>query len=299
MRIPSYPSIFATGHRAVSKLFEGHVIIEEKLDGSQFSFGVLDGELVMRSKGSEVFANVEAHMFKRAAETCEKLKPQLTPEWVYRGEYLQKPKHNVLAYDRTPKDYIILYDIQKGLEDYLSPEEKQAEAARLGLECAPLLYSGPGSEAPPLEELLKRNSVLGDQMIEGVVVKPLKYDVFGPDKKCLLAKFVAPEFKEMHSSTWTKEHKDKGSKDILQVLGDGLNTQARWSKAVMHLKEAGKLENSPRDIGLLINEVPQDIEKECEQEIKEALYAWAKPQLRRYVVRGLAEWYREKLLTTT
>lgn len=296
MHIPSYPSIYQFGHRAVSELIKGHVIVEEKIDGSQFSVALSEGQLQMRSKGAEVHEG-QGGMFSKAVDTFQRLKSALREGWVYRGEYLQKPKHNVLAYDRTPKDHFILFDVQTGLETYLSPEDKRAEAERLGLECVPLLYTGTLQGAEQFIQMLDQTSVLGSQKIEGVVVKPLNYDLFGPDKKCLLAKYVAPEFKEMHASTWTKEHKDPGSKDILQLLGNQLNTQARWSKAVIHMKEQGKLEGSPRDIGLLIREVPQDIEKECEEEIKAALYQWAMPQLRRYVVKGLAEWYKEKLLT--
>jgi RNA ligase len=295
MRISSYPSIYQAGHRATQELINHEVIIEEKVDGSAFSFALVDGQLSMRSKGCEVFEGQEG-FFGKAAQTCVLLKPLMTPGWVYRGEYLSKPKHNTLAYDRHPALHIMIYDIQTGLETYLNPDEKRLESDRLGLECVPLLYQGPFTGAPDITTLVRETkSVLGGPA-EGVVIKPSGYNLFGQDKKCIMAKYVAPEFKEINGATWTKEHKDKGSKDILQILGDQLNTQARWSKAVIHLQEAGKLEGSPRDIGLLINEVPKDIEKECTEEIKEALFKWAMPQLRRYTVRGLAEWYREKLI---
>lgn len=40
----SYPSIFAIGHRALAELLLDPVIVEEKVDGSQFSFGLFDHE---------------------------------------------------------------------------------------------------------------------------------------------------------------------------------------------------------------------------------------------------------------
>jgi hypothetical protein len=67
-------------------------------------------------------------------------------------------------------------------------------------------------------------------------------------------------------------------------------------KAVHHLKEAGKLEESVRDIGIILKEIPNDIEKECLEEIKEHLWLWAWPHLRRMVSRGFPEWYKEELL---
>jgi len=45
-----------------------------------------------------------------------------------------------------------------------------------------------------------------------------------------------------------------------------------------------------------MREVPADIEKECVDEIKEALFKWAWPQIRRASTAGLPEWYKERLL---
>ena len=42
------------GDKQISDLFDGEVEITEKLDGSQFGFGRVDGELVIRSKGREI-----------------------------------------------------------------------------------------------------------------------------------------------------------------------------------------------------------------------------------------------------
>ncbi len=67
-------------------------------------------------------------------------------------------------------------------------------------------------------------------------------------------------------------------------------------KAVQHLREAGKLEGSPRDIGLLIEEVRRDIEKECRDEIEAILWKWAWSDVSRLVTRGLPEWYKNLLL---
>ena len=36
----SFPSVYAVGHAALADLFLDDVIVEEKVDGSQFSFGL-------------------------------------------------------------------------------------------------------------------------------------------------------------------------------------------------------------------------------------------------------------------
>ncbi len=297
MNCSSYPSIFGLGHKAVANLLDGEVIVEEKVDGSQFTFGVVaDGLLRMRSKGSEVHELAPEKMFSKAVATVQELKPLLRIGWLYRCEYLQKPKHNVLAYDRTPAKHLIVFDIERDDQSHLTPKEKRAEAERLGLECVPVLFQGKVESLDQFRALLSTCSVLGSQKIEGVVVKPAGYDIYGQDKKVLLGKFVSEEFKETHAATWTKDHRPPGGRDVVAAIGGSLNTQARWQKALIHLEEAGKLEQSPRDIGLLIAEIPADILKECEAEIKQQLFDWAWPQIRRLTTAGLAEWYKERLL---
>lgn len=298
MNLPSYPSIYNLGHAAIADLFNGEVVVEEKIDGSQFSFGVRDGQLALRSKGAEINLLAPEGMFANGVEVAKALHAagKLRDGWTYRGEYLQKPKHNILVYDRAPTNHVILFDINTGPETYLSPADKRAVAAEIGLECVPQLFRGRIENPADLRALLDSESCLGGQKIEGVVIKPVNYDLFGRDKKCLFGKFVSEAFKETHAREWTKEHGTPGGKDIIGMIGQQLNTQARWAKARIHLDEAGKLEHSPRDIAMLIKEVPIDVEKECVDEIKAQLFAWAWPQLRRMVTKGMPEWYKEELL---
>lgn len=107
----------------------------------------------------------------------------------------------------------------------------------------------------------------------------------------LLLKFVSEAFKEIHQKEWKGSNPTQN--DVVQSLIAGLRTPARWGKAVQHLKEAGKIEGSPRDIGLLVKETQEDIERECAELIKDELYKWAMPHIRRGVVAGLPEWYKE------
>lgn len=169
---------------------------------------------------------------------------------------------------------------------------KAAEAARLGLECVPLIYEGMIESAVQFRAMLDGVSVLGGQKIEGVVVK--NYKRFGPDKKALLGKFVSEAFKEVHNAEWKVSN--PGKADVVDALIESLRTPARWNKAIQHLREAGKLEGSPRDIGNLMKEVQADVEKECKEFIAEKLTQWATPKVMRGVIAGLAEWYKDELL---
>lgn len=291
LKIHSYPSIYALGHRAISGMLDGDVVVEEKIDGSQFSFANLGGELCCRSKGKQLVVDAPEKMFALGVETVRDLFPLLTPGWVYRGEYLQKPKHNCLAYDRVPTHNIILYDVSPGLEEYLSPEEKQAEAVRLGLEFVPCFFTGRVDSMERLDELLETESCLGGGKVEGVVLK--RYDLFTTDKKVMMGKYVSEGFKERNMKNWKKENKTP--KDVVALLTANFGTEARWEKAVQHLRDGGDLEGSPRDIGKLIQEIPNDVLKEEEEYIKDVLFAHAWPHIKRGLVSGLPEWYKRQL----
>ena len=291
----SYPQIFALGHKYLAELLLDDVVVQEKIDGSQFSFGwfsnyPISNGLRMRSKGAQLNIEAPEKMFSRAVDYVKSLK--LHDGWTYRGEYLQSPKHNTLAYDRVPRNHIILFDINDGEESYLPHEKVAKEAERIGLEVVPQFFQGRLESADKLRELLETNSCLGGQRIEGVVIK--NYSRFGPDKKVLMGKFVSELFKEVHSKDW--KERNPGRKDIIELLIDTYRTPARWEKAVQHLREAGKITDSPQDIGELMKEVWPDILKECREDICAALMDWAEKDLRRGVVRGLPEWYKQKLL---
>jgi len=289
-----YPEIFQLGHRIVADILEGEVLVEEKIDGSQFSFCLEGGELVCKSKRKIQFVDAPDKMFAKACETVKEIGRLLHPGWTYRGEYLQKPHHNGLSYDRVPKKHIILYDIDTGVETYLPLEEKHKEAARIGLEFVPVLFRGKITELGTLQELLETISVLGGQKIEGVVIK--NYNKFTSMKKTMMAKYVSEKYKEVQSAEWKKANPNK--KDFLDQLISEYKTEARWNKAIQHLREDGLLTESPKDIGILLKEIKADIVRECEDEIKEKLYRHFVSKIQRGAISGFPEYYKELLAKT-
>jgi hypothetical protein len=286
--LSSYPHIFSVGHAALGDFLKNPVQVEEKIDGSQFSFQKQNRELLIRSKGKEMFADAPEKMFIKGVEAVAQL--DLHDGWIYRAEYLSKPKHNSLAYSRVPKNHVMLFDVNIGVEKYLSYEEKAAEAERLGLEVVPLLYTGVVT-LDIINGLLETESILGGQKIEGVVLK--NYSIFGSDGKVVMGKYVSEAFKEKHAHEWKQNNPD-----VIQTLIDSLKTEARWAKSVQHLRDEGLLENDPRDIGKLIKAVAQDIHQEEADEIKERLFNHFWPQIQRGVTSGVAEWYKKGLMET-
>jgi hypothetical protein len=288
----SYPKIYAIGHSAIKDIFEDHVIVQEKVDGSQFSFGVtMQGELVCRSKGKQLLLDAPEKLFVKAVAAVREIQHFLTPGFIYRGEYLATPKHNTLSYNRTPKKHIILFDVSIGVEEYASSVFVEREALRLGLECVPLLYEGKVTDFEMFNSFLERESVLGGCKVEGIVVK--NYSKFTPEKKAMMGKYVSEAFKEKHTKDWKERNPTR--KDVISLLVEEYTTQARYHKAVQHLRDDGRLEGSPKDIGLLIREVPADILREDEQEIKDRLFKFFWKDIERGITSGIPTWYKDEL----
>jgi hypothetical protein len=284
----SYSEIYNFGHKCLDGIFDDEVVIEEKIDGSQFSFGRKDGKLFCRSKGKDQ-TDATDKMFTLARANMETL--ALVDGWTYRGEYLSKPKHNTLCYSRTPILNVIIYDIDMGNQHYVLPETKKQFCETIGLECVPVLFRGKISSISEIKELLSTKSILGGD-IEGVVIK--NYNKYAPDKKILMAKLVREEFKERHTKEWKSAN--PSGLDKIAEIAQKYCTKARWEKAIQHLRDEGLLKNDVTDISNLLKEINIDIEKECIDDIKEDLYKWAKSHINRAATRGFPEWYKSKLV---
>lgn len=281
----NYPKIVQVGHREFALPTAATVDIEEKVDGSQISFGVRGREAFVHSK-SAVVDLAKPGMFAKAAEwviqACDA--ELLRDGYTYSGEYLQKPRHNALAYDRVPDKHIVLFDVKHPNGDFLDFDTKAAEAACIGLEIVPLLYCGPWKPGI-LEGLLEIKSMLGGQKIEGVVIKP--------HDRLVIGKYVSPQFKELHTG---KKHTPRAPREaIVDSLVNELATAARWQKAVIHLKERDQLTDTKRDIGPLLKEAGKDMHDECKEHVKDRLFAWAWPQISKAALRQLPTWYEEQL----
>jgi hypothetical protein len=284
--------VFTVGHKWVKDIFDDDVIIQEKIDGSQLSFGIIDGALSVRSKNADIYIDDIPKMFKKGVDYILSIKDILTRGYIYRGEYLQKPKHNTLAYERVPNNNIIIYDIAREGQNYFTPDQVKTEAERIGLEVVPTLYVGKVDGIGQLKEFLDTDSILGGCKIEGVVIK--SYNKFTDDKKTMMAKYVSEKFQEKHQKEWRKSNPTRT--DIINRIIETYRTEARWQKAVQHLRERGELEETSRDIGALIREVKDDVKDECEEEIKDRLFSYFwKKDIERSLAHGLPEWYKEQL----
>jgi len=75
-----------------------------------------------------------------------------------------------------------------------------------------------------------------------------------------------------------------------------METRSKAGKASLpFIRRNGELTGTPADIGKLIREVPADIRRECEEEIKQILFDWAWSKIARGVTAGLPEWYKQRI----
>jgi hypothetical protein len=291
--IKDYGKVYNNGSKYVLEVFNGFVVVQEKVDGSQFSFALVNNELVFRSRKQQMTCDHHEQMFENGVKAIEEIKDQLNPKFIYRGEYLSKPHHNALTYGRVPNRHIILFDIedQEIQDGYYPPEVVQKEAERLGLECVPTYYMGK-CDSQFLLQYLEKKPILGGDHIEGVVIK--NYERPDDSGKFLKAKLVRADYREVQTAEWKRAN--PSDNDITLQIVNALRTEARWNKAIQHLKEEGNLLEEPKDIGNLVKAVNLDVLEEEEDRIKEILFKHYWKRISRGMTRGLPEWYKRKLM---
>lgn len=288
--IPSYPKVWQVGHQAVLGIFDAPVLLQEKVDGSQFSFGILDGVLHCRSKEVAIDVDDSKGMFSPAVKTVRDRSDLLKPGLVYRAEFVGKPKHNTLRYDRTPNDFLVLFDVHLP-HDYITPCDPVGEAQRLGLEFVPDFGTQLVTSTDELFSYLERESFLGGCTIEGVVVK--RYDMLTSYGQPAFAKYVSEAFKETHRKDW--KNRNPSGKEFVELLGSEFASEARFTKAVQRLRDRGELTATPADIGPLMKDLADDLETEWTDEIKARLYEHFRRTVHKHASRGAPEWYKQQL----
>lgn len=291
----AFPKIFALGTDYIKDIFKEEVEVTEKVDGSQFGFGKINGELICRSKGKIQYAGAVDKLFDVAVDYVQSIEHLIPDNHFFYAEYLKNPHHNALTYNRVPKNNLILFGVCDDTQKFVSKYEELVEYANLlGIEVVPLIFRGKINDVMQIQEFLERESVLGGPNVEGVVVKNYSrpFLLGGQPIPLMSGKFVSEKFKEVHRANWSGEHTTRGKFDLFK---ESFRSEARWQKAVQHLNENGELENAPRDIGKLMKEVQLDIEEEEKENIKTFLWNEFKRDILSKAVAGLPEWYKLKL----
>lgn len=294
--IPAFPKIFALGQIYIKYILQDYIEITEKIDGSAFSFAKLGGQVHMRSKRAVIHKNMADQMFDKAHDYVLSVQDRLVDEKIYYVEYLRKPKHNTIAYERIPMNGMALYGVSDHASGaFVSEYADLAEyAVNIGIDVVPLLYLGKLATVESLKGLLDRKSVYGNVDIEGIVIKNYERSMEIAEKffPIMCGKFVSEKYKEV-SGDWKRDHTNVGR---WEGYKKAFRTEARWIKAIHHLRDDGSLDNAPSDIGNLIKEVQRDITDEHKSEIQEFLWNHFGKEVLRISTAGLPEFYKTYLM---
>ena len=295
-----YPKI---AHLNLSLAVQPEVMffLEEKIDGSQFRAWLNeDGELVCGSKAVDYLREQPVdQMFRPAFDRVEAVKDSFKPGHFYFFEFVGKPKQNTLCYERVPRNNLVLFDVFCEHESvggrWFNESELTATANEMLFEPVNCFGSFAWKDLTfeLVKELFEKESCLGRETIEGVVLKArseFQLNPYSRHYEPLLFKFVQEKFKERNDVEW------KAKKvNVVEALIETYRTEGRWLKAVQHLKEQGLLEKQPRDIPKVLTEVERDLLEEETEAVKEKLFQHFKSDLTRGWLRGIPIWYKELL----
>lgn len=291
--IHSFPKIFALGTKYVKNIFDGEVNISEKVDGSQMSFGKINGELEIRSKNKKLYVDNPEKMFSAGIEYIESIKSLLPEGLAFHCEYLKAPKHNSLTYARIPKNHLMLYGIRTLQDDFIPALELMADT--LGIEVVPTIFEGLIANPEEVHVLMNQESVLGRVKIEGLVVKNYNkpFLLGGQVIPLMMGKLVSEAFKEVHRANWNE---GETRKSRLDGFLSSFCTEARWRKSIQSLRDRGELLEEPKDIGPLLKEIHLDIQEEEKENIKDWLWGEFSKELKRRSTKGFVEFYKKEIL---
>jgi len=103
--VKPYPKIFSIGQVYIKDIFTEDVNISEKIDGSQMAWAKIGGQLLMRSKGAMLYKEKPEKMFKEGMDYLISIEDRIPENLIFYTEYLQKPRHNTVKYNRIPSKY--------------------------------------------------------------------------------------------------------------------------------------------------------------------------------------------------
>ncbi len=301
-KISSYQKIVRIGSKFIKDIWDGEVEITEKVDASQFNFGKFGGKLTIRSHHKELFEGGDnGGMFKAGIEFARSILDRLPEGTMFHAEYFNKPKHNVIAYDRIPRHGIMFFGASDGngfmYKGYRSIIEGMGLAIGIDLECVPILFNEVLLANPItfIDILLEKESVLGGSKIEGVVVKRYDvapYELNGQLTNMIIGKHVSEKFKEKHDKNWKMENTGKGK---FEALKENYRSEARWVKSIQKQKEIGMLQDDVVDIGPLIRAIQCDVKEEEKENIKDELWKIFSGEILRKSIAGFPIFYKEYL----
>ncbi len=297
---------------------DGHVYVEEKVDGSQFRVYIpSENKPIQFGSHHQNITTTVPKMFEVAVESAKKIfSPDRYQGYTFYCEFLSSKKHNTLVYNRVPENNLMLFDAYDELHSrWVFPSELPTLAHDLGIEAVPILGEYDNISMTELTEKLNefaknRVSILGGEIIEGVVIKNYsklhsRHDEHGPEPGLCqivywnstsvppqipyMAKYVRPDFRERNNLEWNR----KRNPDLDIALS--LATSSRFTKVINHAREQGlPLTDTMKDVSILLKVLEKDFTTEDKLYVQEKLWDAYNEDVWRQLVKQFVTWYKEK-----
>jgi hypothetical protein len=118
-------------------------VIQCKMDGSNLSFSFSENKINKLAMfcGSSPCTNNVAFDDAKKSLTILGQQGLFNPNFMYHVEYIHRLRHNVTVYDRLPRYFVVVFDIQElDTKRWLNEEEIELECQRIGLEKTQLFW---------------------------------------------------------------------------------------------------------------------------------------------------------------
>ena len=290
MQLPNYGKIWGIDELWIEKFPTINWNVQEKLDGSQFSFGLVNDVLVCQSKNTQLDLKHPNKMFSKAVAWCVENKERLDPCYIYRAEALNSTRHNHIKYDAVPDCGFVIFDIENKLDGRipLLSGDVYYECLRLSIPCVDtqsLQLADVENSLLKLWSKLPTISMLGGKP-EGFVFKSNTHkDDFGYP---LRLKLVSSEFKERAN----KPKQLKQNNSVVDKIVEVLATEARWRKAVQHVAEQDGDMHGNQSIPALLKELSTDTMVEEQDYIQNILWREYWPKINKALANQFVAWYK-------
>lgn len=242
-----YDSIPRYGKTGTQNILNKNVVIMEKLDGANASFGVVDGELKAFSRNQELDEhNTLRGFYGWVKDNIDA--SNLAEDTIYFGEWLAP---HFVKYRKEHHHQFYLFDIYDAHENtYVPYEIAEAHAGELRLNMPQVFFFGKLNDFSEVEKYVGMSELTEvPNTGEGVVIKSY-------DDECLFVKIVSDKFKE------TKAIKQPSlSKTDLDNVIDGVLTSHRVEKLIHKKIDLGLLpsELDITDTGSVLKALGSDV----------------------------------------
>lgn len=182
MRLMKYLSelIKGTNTSKLESFLENDLLVTEKIDGNHFSM-VWDGdEFSFSKRGGKAFG-IHTRIFDQRYEPLVKFFDSLDQSTkdeiknkTFEFEYIPSEKTQIISYDRTPLNDLILLGVSENKKTYFEPEILFYYSNLLKVESTPIIYSGKLSQSQ-MDSIF---GILGGEFPEDTPFAKYVYSIF-------------------------------------------------------------------------------------------------------------------------